>query len=358
MLVYGICAVHDEQDIIESLCRYTLLFCDGLIIYDNFSNDRTVEILNHLVAEGLNIHIAQELKALNNTALLEADVRNTMAHMAFTQFQADWVVPVDADEFLSCLSGNNPREAIEGLNPDIEFRIPWRTYVYMDEPTDNSVFLPNYFPYRRQDEILHWYKVLVSRKLWLEKGCRLEAGYHSLWWPDRAQAQTEISRQLFYAHIPVRSRFHTIRKCVLNEFWLAHFPHRPPWHGFQYKVLLDQVIRDGFISRQQAERYSKRFSLPDDIPDDRLCLVKDPLKTDFAGERLVLRYTEHNATESDVLRQIVAYAYKLICDQSKALEKIVPAPKKRPFWKLGSFRKSKFGQAVKKFIGRLPLVRG
>ena len=52
--------VKNEADIIESFVRYNLNILDGMIILDNCSSDNTLEILNLLKKEGLNLYIIKD----------------------------------------------------------------------------------------------------------------------------------------------------------------------------------------------------------------------------------------------------------------------------------------------------------
>ena len=52
--------VKNESDVIESFVRYNLNILDGMIILDNQSSDNTLEILNLLKKEGLNLYIIKD----------------------------------------------------------------------------------------------------------------------------------------------------------------------------------------------------------------------------------------------------------------------------------------------------------
>ncbi len=58
--IFSISMVKNESDIIESFVRYNLNIFDGMIILDNHSSDNTLEILNLLKKEGLNLHIIKD----------------------------------------------------------------------------------------------------------------------------------------------------------------------------------------------------------------------------------------------------------------------------------------------------------
>jgi hypothetical protein len=57
MRLYSFTTVKDEEDIIESFVRYNMNILDGMIISDNGSNDKTLEILYKLKDEGYNLDI-------------------------------------------------------------------------------------------------------------------------------------------------------------------------------------------------------------------------------------------------------------------------------------------------------------
>ncbi|MDP3035130.1 MAG: glycosyltransferase family 2 protein [Methanobacteriaceae archaeon] len=58
--IFSISMVKNESDVIESFVRYNLNILDGMIILDNQSSDNTLEILNLLKKEGLNLYIIKD----------------------------------------------------------------------------------------------------------------------------------------------------------------------------------------------------------------------------------------------------------------------------------------------------------
>lgn len=319
MKIYAVTKVGNEQDIIESLCRYYLQFCDGMIVFENYSCDNTPKILHQLVNEGLNIHIAEEVKAAN---LPPTEHRPSMIQIAFERFDADMVLLVDADEFLFCAGGDNPRTALEALCPDIEYHIPWITYVYTQIAADNTKLLPNYFPFRRSKEIPQYYKVAVSRKLWTYYGCLLNQGNHFLEYKseaNRAAVAIEQTSSLFYAHYPIRNRFHAMQKCVLMEFNYTSSLDRQPNHGYQYLWGLEKIRQTGTLTDGDTTRFSLRYAVPDDVPDEEMTLVEDPLNTSYAESVLSLRYTDYSANEKDVFRMVVSQTHDIIRKQTENL---------------------------------------
>ena len=324
MKIYTISSVHNEQDIIESLCRYHLQFCDGMIIYDSCNQDNTLEILRQLMEEGLNIHLVEEevLKPFMRPGKTHLDA---MIQMAFDRFGVDLVLPIDADEFLFCPGGGNPREVLESFASGMEYWIPWRTYTFVQEETDNTKFLPGHFPFRRSNEIPQFYKVAVSRKLWISYRCLLARGAHSLVFKnstDRAAVPVEYTSSLFYAHYPIRSRFQAIRKCIEMEFILSCNTDRFSGEGYQYQWWFDRIMGTGTLTDEEVRRFSLRYAVPEDVPEEAISLLEDPPDISFADEEAVLlKYTDYSANQNHIFRMIVSESYRIICSLTDALRR-------------------------------------
>ena len=94
--IVAIAMVKNEMDIIESFARHTLGFADLLFIVDHKSTDRTREILESLQAEGLPIVIG----GVDVARHIQAEVQTQALWTAADTYQADLIVPLDADEFL------------------------------------------------------------------------------------------------------------------------------------------------------------------------------------------------------------------------------------------------------------------
>ena len=91
--VVGLYLVRNEVDIIETNLRHHLTpVIDEAIVIDNGSSDGTFELLVEL-AEQLPIQLASEAGHM-----YQSDRVTRMARFATVQ-GADWVLPIDADEF-------------------------------------------------------------------------------------------------------------------------------------------------------------------------------------------------------------------------------------------------------------------
>ncbi|NLG11246.1 MAG: hypothetical protein GX562_06950 [Coriobacteriaceae bacterium] len=206
--------VRNECDIVESYCRYTLTFCDKLVINDNSSKDNTADIIKQLVDEGLPIVLLNNIPYNLGTKYF---INNQLLRIAMEEHHADIVLPIDVDEFLITASGENPRGVIEALDPLVEHQIPWRTFIRTSYTEDNEEFLPDGFAKRRADEVQQFYKTIVSSQMFSENRCTLTAGSHGINYPDGSNRRPiQVTSGLFYAHYPIRNSYQAVQKTALS----------------------------------------------------------------------------------------------------------------------------------------------
>ena len=87
--------VRDEVDVVESWLAFHLnAGADFVVATDNRSQDGTSEILERYAREGL-VHVIRE----PGEDLRDGEWVTRMARLAATEFDADWVINSDADEF-------------------------------------------------------------------------------------------------------------------------------------------------------------------------------------------------------------------------------------------------------------------
>jgi hypothetical protein len=96
MRIVAISRVLNEADIIESFVRHTAAFAAHHLIADDGSSDATVEILSELKREGLALSLQQSTSISYN----ESDTLTMLYQQACREHAPDWVLCVDADEFV------------------------------------------------------------------------------------------------------------------------------------------------------------------------------------------------------------------------------------------------------------------
>jgi len=317
MIICGYSRVKDEADIIESFCRYHLTFLDAMAIWDDCSSDRTVEIIQSLIDEGLPIdliHLDKNEQILNDYDLNEINQMHKRCLYIFDRHSADWVVPLDADEFLFCEDGTNPRLRLEKLDEHVEHLFPWRTGIFCCDPVDSNIFLPNYFKEYR-DPSLECLKVIISRSLAQEGGAFLGPGKHRLLFHSVVKTgyRPPVIKhtQLALAHFPIRSLGHALSKVICWQMRNLSVDGTKPFH---YQRIYDDIILDGNnISVEKIRQFSLEYSLTPEQISKSIKTISQPygvLRADFLQDELRLLYTDYN--DRNYLRMIIIFIEQLV----------------------------------------------
>jgi len=347
--IFVVLATKNESDIIESFCRYNLTFCDGMIIYERQSSDNTNEIIKKLIAEGLPIYLYDDPDIVLEP-FAEGNVSTAMAYRAVYEYDADLVVPLDTDEFLYHIDGINPRETLEALHEDVEYQIPWRTYVYEKEPDIELGFMPNNFTQYRNpvlEEIQgHAGTTFISKYLIQEKNAQFIGGAHWLVYPEENKNTIIIENpeKLVCAHFPIRSKERLMKKIIPNWIYHWHKSSGFPYHFFdglhQLGLLFNELEDNGELSQEKIKDYCIEYSLcnpVNNLSKDNLekikkklgdnLLVNDKLKLSFCADKLILHYTKYEKDNKSFIRAIttqidktVVYLATEIDEKSRLLE--------------------------------------
>ncbi len=318
--IYAVLSTNNEADIIESFCRYTLTYCDGIIInIKETSVDGTAEIVDKLIREGLNITTTDSFKGIANLS----DI-NVIMRCAFERKQADLVLPLDPDEFLLHLKDGNPRTALEALDDNTEYKVKWRTYVYeAGEKRDNSVFLPEYFPRYREPALETYYKTCVSRRLYSDKNGKLIQGKHALAYPEGEAPEIVHHNEMVMAHYPVRSSSQMIQKIIPGQMYYMTKDH-PTFH---WTPIYQYIKKHGVVEDEQLARMSIEYALREhEIPNGPVQLSDAPLMENNPLRPIMLRYTNYSQYENylpPVLEEVEnLFNYVVSAKMLKVIERV------------------------------------
>lgn len=175
MKIVSISMVKNESDIIESFVRYTLNIVDGMIILDNGSTDETKSILYNLQKEKLPIFILED-----ENKYYEQDIlMNELSKKAIFEHNAEIICPIDADEFLTSIDGQNPRTLIEKIDSNSYLQIKWMTFIPTKEH-NSSDFVPSVITKHVKEELELYYKVIFPSVLFIDYDAKLSMGNHNL----------------------------------------------------------------------------------------------------------------------------------------------------------------------------------
>jgi Glycosyl transferase family 2/Sulfotransferase family/Protein of unknown function (DUF3500) len=321
--VVAISSVKNEIDIIEAFVRHTLAFVNHLVISDNGSTDGTLDILRALKNEGLPLTIVEDP---STGKYLSERMTRLMREYAVARHNADWVVPLDADEFLVLPDGARlvPPEA----SPGRTIAVPWRSYV-PDESDDPSKFNPVLrIRHRLVEEGWKFVKVLVPGKLAAQPGAVLTQGNHELKVDGKLCASTD-AEGLSLAHFPIRGPGQYLAKVAISALQYQTMGDQFASRAIHWRSPYDLLKRDLEAFNASVPEDARRFSLPpgvdfqpqtmaDPIPYRGGALLHTPMVDDRArGWQAVLSYAEQLA------RRYAVMTRGLTPEERVALEQLI-----------------------------------
>ena len=200
--------LRDEADILPVWLRHMTALCDQIFAVDHLSNDGSSETLNRFIEAGLPIRSWR----MDEPGYWQSAVTTELARFAF-QSCAEWVLPLDVDEFLDIESKENLRALLgQQMEPLAFWR--WRHAVPSEESlatgnidwsSPQLLANPNPAPGNGGKVVLHR---SVYHKL---PGFRLGSGNHLLHGAPFAKAIRGDALGTLW-HLPVRSRKQILRK--------------------------------------------------------------------------------------------------------------------------------------------------
>jgi len=284
--IFAVTQVQNGADIIESLCRYYCSFCDGFIVTNNFSTDNTQTILDSLIKEGLPVYLTNIYNKPREQFVF-----------AVNKYQADIVLPADADEFLICAGGGSPRPVLESLDEKIEYHIPCRNFTCPKDLNDNSIFYPSY---TNKYSKFSYYKTAISRFLLINKSAVPDPGRHYFMYINYEPEIKKI-KTLYYNHYPIRNLNQFLLKIIIG--WAGYLTY--PYHDgsihynetWQWKSFYDEIKKYGTISHEKLEKYCTYSG--DSLDESENELFEMPFDTSFCADKIKLKYTNYSADSSN-----------------------------------------------------------
>jgi hypothetical protein len=217
--VAAVVMIKNECDIIEHFVRINSRAVDHIYIIDHNSNDSTLEILSRLVLEGLPLSVLRETQL----DFKQADILTKQIKIIAASNAYDFIVPLDADEFIHCGDNNfGMLLASEIDKPGHCGHMRWVTYAPVPNtpsPIDSSI----YDLFRmRSNEPTQYYKTIIPNEI--AKICRLQEGSHFCILNNMRIVSIEVSAIL--QHVPIRSAAQITSKTLLGRHRLSIKPGR------------------------------------------------------------------------------------------------------------------------------------
>lgn len=319
MKIVSVTMVNNESEIIESFIRYHSNIFDNIIIIDNGCTDNTIKIVRLLSLE-LQCNIIVFDESLESYE--QKKIENKYVDYAMNQLQADIVIPLDADEFIT--AEKNPREILEQLNLNKIYNINWKWYVLTGDEDFNENYIPKRLKYRLIKTPWEYStgkpvtKVILPSSYYKRNNLRLSMGHHFV------TGDKDFDME------------------YRNDIKLAHYRIVSP-EQVKYKSLCYSIrdISTMSLNDETAQRTTQVARLADNSNDilkeairESYCgydsdIVSDPINMAFCDlETTVIKFA-YLSKESivrrvtDVSREMAIRTYNLELAQEKAKDKVL-----------------------------------
>lgn len=241
--IISLSVVMNEQDIIEPFVRHNNRFVDFMIIMDNGSNDDTRRIISDLAREFGNIVFADQGK-FGHT---HAERMTLLLHYCQTAFFADYVVLLDADEFIESTDRAAFQSALEGIKPGGFGLVPWRTFVLAPDDGETATQdPPRSMKWRRAKEIPVYEKAILRLGGLHFHDLEIVQGNHIVLSTTGRKLPCVSLPELSLAHFPVRSRNQLLVKSIVG--WMAYLGKdadaRQCRQGYQKRENFDYFVEN------------------------------------------------------------------------------------------------------------------
>lgn len=273
MKLWGVSMVRNEADVVEAFVRHNLAFLDGLAILDHHSIDSTPQILGRLKLEGLPVFRLQDSEA----AFFQGSRITALARETFERTGADYVFPLDADEFIRADSREGLEAALSGLPEGVYGRYPWRSYVptAFDRP-----FGPHCLQWRLREERIQRFKLILPRSFARRPEHMVSEGSH--WVADMRSGQPAghhelAAARLCLAHCPVRSRAQLESKVRLGWEALRAAGGPGAEKAYHWRDIYDDLAAGVVLGEARLRLIASNYAVPREQWRDDLELAHDPV---------------------------------------------------------------------------------
>ena len=312
MNLQGVAMVRNEADIIETFVRHNLTRLDGLVIVDHGSADDTVRILLALAKERLPVTVLAN--AMPGYAQVE--ITTIAVRHAFATTPADFVFPLDADEFIKAPSRTEMERALAAIPPRTHALMTWHTYLPdFETPSANTAEAARN-ALRRDRERSPFRKAVVARHFTTTPRAIIGGGNHNvLPWIGAKDEDLEphhvlAAEDLALAHLPFRSASQVVAKTVVKR--LARIAADRDWHEeFGRRWMYEHIVDGGALDAEYFRTAALNFNIRTERRADAATLIVDPFLADFD-----LRYTPAEA--ADPLPLVLAAVEQLAALEARA----------------------------------------
>lgn len=265
MHIVSISWVRNEADVIEAFVRHHTQFLDKMVIINNASTDATSDILQSLQGEGLPIEVRHDESTIHR----QGETLTALMHELHSTVHPDWILPLDADEFLT--GSEDIRKAIADLPLDHVSLIPWKTYIPTKDDDQHQENTLKRIVHRRSVEQPQYYKIVIPQTFH-GVSYSIPLGSHVLE-SELGTIPMQIVDGVFLAHFPVRTAVQIQRK--ITESWQRHSanPQKKEGQNYHWQSLYAE-LSTSIPSLKRLQEIAENYAMPASMPTE---IVFDPL---------------------------------------------------------------------------------
>ncbi len=281
--IISLSMVKNEQDIIEPFIRHNSRYVDFMIIIDNASVDLTRPTAVKCARELKTIVIADS----EEFAYKQGERMTRLLHYCQSAFFADFVLLLDADEFISAPDRQTFEGSLGTIPRDGVGSIPWQTFVITPNqigPQEEDP--PRSLRYRRAVELPQAGKAVLRLDGAYRPDLHIRQGNHQVCAASGAPLPLTWLKDIRLMHFPVRSREQLVCKSVVG--WMAYLARNPGARrenfGAQWRDAFDRVAASGAsgISDVDLCEMSMRYDQTRPATDWRKDVVEEKAPFDYA----------------------------------------------------------------------------
>lgn len=250
----GISMVKNEQDIVEPFVRHNIQMLDYLAILDNGSVDRTYEILLELSREFPNVFVTSD-PAFDYK---QSERMTRMLHACQSAFFADFILPLDADEFLMPPDRASFRDVLETIPAGNFGRIRWKNYVLTPFDATAALDPPRSMRWRRRSENPENRKAVMRLNGAFDSDLVLVQGNHRFQSRSGRPVPFVHLEDVELAHYPVRSADQFAAKAICG--WMAYLAsdsdQRKMNFGHQWREAFEKIVSGAELSPDRIAKAS------------------------------------------------------------------------------------------------------
>ena len=307
MKIIGITMVKNEEDIIEVFVRHNMKFLDALVILENMSTDNTKEILKKLQYENLPIVVIDD-------PVLEykqSDKMTNLAKSVFDKFKPDYIIPIDADEFITIDDMNLFQKELSNLNSNDLGFLQRPTYLSTEMDDTSEINVLKRMKHRVKDYSDISYKVIIPSKILATDNFTIMQGNHNVILNNKNKVNGIVLKSINLSHYPIRSKEHVKSKAIIG--WLGYLCNEnlsSNGQGLHWKYIFDKFIEGEELDNKGFYELQNIY-----LPKDKsiIDIVLDPLPI---KDKIHLRYTELN--KNSVFINIIKVAEQIAKSNNKS----------------------------------------